>query len=96
MTIMVIVTSQATIHGREWSVADAKSHFSEMIDRALSEGPQVVTRKGKRTVVVVPVEEWERRSKREGNLAEFFASSPLRGSRLKVERARDVPRKVSL
>ena len=96
MTTMVTVTSQATTHSREWPVADAKAHFSEMIDRALSEGPQVVTRKGKRTVVVVPVDEWERRVKRQGNLAEFFAASPLRGSQLKVERSRDVPRKLSL
>lgn len=83
-------------HGPEWPVADAKAHFSEMIDRALAEGPQVVTRKGKRTVVVVPVEEWERRSKRQGNLAEFFAASPLRGSQLEVERSGEAPRKVSL
>lgn len=96
MTIMVIVTSQMATHGPEWPVADAKARFSEMIDRALSEGPQVVTRKGKRTVVVVPVEEWERRSKRQGNLAEFFAASPLRGSELKTERAREAPRKVTL
>ena len=96
MTIMVIVTSQAATHGPEWPVADAKAHFSEMIDRALSDGPQVVTRKGRRTVVVVPVEEWERRVRRQGNLAEFFADSPLRGSSLKVKRARDVPREVGL
>jgi prevent-host-death family protein len=93
---MVTVTSQAREHSREWPVADAKGHFSEMIDRALSEGPQVVTRKGKRTVVVVPVEEWERRLKRQGNLAEFFASSPLRSSNMKVERTRDVPPTLNL
>jgi prevent-host-death family protein len=93
---MVTMTSQGAAHSGEWPVADAKAHFSEMIDRALSEGPQVVTRKGRRTVVVVPVEEWERRSKRQGNLAEFFASSPLRGSQLKVERRRDVPRRLSI
>jgi hypothetical protein len=46
----------------------------EQIDRALSEGPQVVTRKGKRTVVVVPLEERERRVRRQVNLAEFFAA----------------------
>ena len=96
MTIMVIVTSQMASHGPEWPVADAKAHFSEMIDRALSEGPQVVTRKGKRTVVVVPVEEWERRSKRRGNLAEFFAASPLRDSQLKIDRSREAPREVTL
>jgi prevent-host-death family protein len=97
MTIMmVIMTSQATNHASEWPVADAKAHFSAVIDRALAEGPQVVTRNGKRTVVIVPVEEWERRSQRHGSLADFFARSPLRGSGLNVERARDLPRDISI
>jgi len=96
MTIMVRMTSHAASPGREWPVADAKARFSEMIDRALSEGPQVVTRNGRRTVVVLAVDEWERRVKRQGNLAEFFAASPLRGSQLKISRSRDVPRKLSL
>jgi prevent-host-death family protein len=96
MTIMVTVTSQTAARGREWPVAEAKAHFSEMIDTALAEGPQVVTRKGRRTVVVVPVEQWERRAKRNGTLADFFAASPLRGSRLNIERGMDVPRDTGL
>ena len=75
-----------------WAVADAKAHFSEMIDRVLADGPQVVTRRGKPAVVVVPVDEWERRTRRQGTLAEFFAASPLRGSGLRVERPSDRPR----
>jgi len=77
-------------------VADAKARFSEMIDRVLSQGPQVITRKGKKTVVVVAAAEWERRTKRRGNLADFFAASPLRGARLEVERLQDEPRDISL
>ena len=40
-----------------WKVADAKARFSELIDRALEEGAQEITRHGKRTVVVVSVKE---------------------------------------
>lgn len=36
-----------------WQVQEAKNHFSEVIDRALTEGPQVVTRHGKVVVRVV-------------------------------------------
>lgn len=71
-----------------WTVAEAKAKFSELIDRARSQGPQTVTRKGRSAVVVVSVEEWERKTRRTGNLAEFFAASPLRGAKLKVERVR--------
>ena len=70
----------------EWTVAKAKARFSEVIDRALSEGPQSITRRGRNTVIVVSAEEWERKTRRVGNLAEFFARSPLRQSGLEVER----------
>ena len=75
-----------------WTVAEAKAKFSEVIDRAVTNGPQTVTRHGRTTAVIVAAEEWERRTKRTGNLAEFLASSPLRGSRLRVSRRRDRPR----
>ncbi len=96
MTIMVMMASQPDDHDRAWGVADAKARFSEMIDRALSEGPQTVTRKGRRTVIVVSADEWDRRARRQGNLAEFFATSPLRGSRLEIERLPDGPRDITL
>jgi prevent-host-death family protein len=69
-----------------WTVAEAKARFSEVIDLAKSKGPQTVTRRGRDAVVIVAAEEWERRTKRKGNLAEFFAASPLRGSGLQVKR----------
>jgi len=46
--------------------------------------------------VVVVAEEWKRKTKRVGNLAEFFAASPLRGSGLKLRRLKDRARKISL
>ena len=69
-----------------WTVATAKAKFSELIDRACAQGPQTVTRKGRAAVVVVSVQEWERKTKRAGNLAEFLAESPLRGAELEVTR----------
>jgi prevent-host-death family protein len=93
---MVIMTSQAGKHSQEWGIADAKARFSEMIERALSEGPQTITRNGRKTVIVVAADEWARRSRRQGSLAEFFASSPLRGSGLQIDRAQDGPRDITL
>jgi prevent-host-death family protein len=79
-----------------WTVAEAKAKFSEVIDRAQSKGPQIVTRSGRKSVVVVSAEEWERKTKRVGNLAEFFASSPLRGSGARVTRRKGGLRKGDL
>lgn len=89
MTIM-------TISDQTWTVAQAKARFSEMVDRAMTDGPQTITRKGRTAVVVVGAEEWQRKTQRSGNLAEFFAASPLRGSGLRIRRSKDVPRKVRL
>jgi prevent-host-death family protein len=79
-----------------WAVAEAKARFSEVIDRALSTGPQIITRKGRKAVVVVSVEEWERKSRRKGTLADFFANSPLPGSGLVVTRSKDKRRETRL
>jgi prevent-host-death family protein len=69
-----------------WTVAEAKAKFSELIEHARSRGPQIITRNGHTDVVVVSAEEWARKTKRVGNLAEYFAASPLVGSDLKLER----------
>ncbi|HEX2171779.1 MAG TPA: type II toxin-antitoxin system Phd/YefM family antitoxin [Dehalococcoidia bacterium] len=79
-----------------WTVARAKARLSELIDRALSDGPQVITRNGRRAAVVVSAEEWDRKTRRKGSLAEFFAASPLRDSGLVIERIRDGSRDIEL
>lgn len=45
---------------KNWPVQDAKARFSEFLDTCVREGPQVVTRRGQETAVLVPVEEWKR------------------------------------
>lgn len=79
-----------------WTVARAKARFSELIDRVAVDGPQTITRHGRTAVVVVSADEWERKSHRTGNLAEFFAASPLRGSGVTVERSTRRRRPVDL
>jgi prevent-host-death family protein len=79
-----------------WTIAHAKAKLSEVIDLARSSGPQTITRNGRTAVVIVAAEEWERKTKRNSSLAEFFAASPLRGSQLKIKRLKDRPRKIDL
>jgi len=43
-----------------WQVQDAKARFSELLDAAIEKGPQIVTRRGVETAVLVPIEEWRR------------------------------------
>jgi antitoxin Phd len=61
-----------------WQVQEAKNRFSEVIDRALHEGPQTVTRHGRPVVRVVAVaDERERKGPRSGDgFVEFLLSAP--------------------
>ena len=43
-----------------WQVQDAKARFSEMLENSLAEGPQIVTRRGVETAVLVSIEQWRR------------------------------------
>lgn len=79
-----------------WTVAEAKAKLSEVIEQARANGAQTITRHGKKAAVIVAAEEWERKTRRTGNLAEFFAGSPLRGSALKTRRSRDRLRPTGL
>jgi prevent-host-death family protein len=81
---------------KSWTVAEAKARFSKVINQAESEGPQTITRNGRSTVVLVSFEEWERKTKRAGNLAEFFAASPLRGSDLFLKRFPERTREIDI
>ncbi len=44
----------------KWQLQDAKARFSELIEDALEKGPQIVTRRGIDTAVVISFEEWRR------------------------------------
>lgn len=71
-----------------WQLQEARSHFSELVNRALSEGPQVITRRGETVVVVVSKREYDRITHPQASLVEFFRQSPLVGIELDLERDR--------
>jgi prevent-host-death family protein len=76
----------------QWTVTEAKAKFSEALEKAVSRGPQAITRHGHFRAVIVSAGEWKRKTRRVGNLAKFFAASPLRDSALQLERVQDTPR----
>jgi prevent-host-death family protein len=43
-----------------WPIQDAKARFSEFVERCLKEGPQMVTKRGTETAVLIPAEQWRR------------------------------------
>ena len=79
-----------------WQLQDAKSKFSELVEQALANGVQIVTRHGQKTVVVLPFEEYQRLAKPSDSLAQFLMSSPLPGSELTIERDKRSPRNIEI
>jgi antitoxin Phd len=77
-----------------WQVQDAKARFSEFLDATIKKGPQVVTRRGIETAVLVPIEEWNRLQKaaRPG-LKEWLLAPEPRFDDLIVERRGNLRRR---
>lgn len=67
-----------------WAVAEAKAKFSEVVEQALNEGPQEITRNGKQAVTVIATKELEKLRNPKQSLSEFLLNSPLRGSGLTI------------
>lgn len=78
-----------------WQLQAAKQHFSELVERARSEGPQVVTKHGKDAVVVVSAEDYRRLRGGEPSLIQFIRSAPDLDV-LDLTRAEDRGRDVDL
>jgi len=79
-----------------WQLQEAKNKFSEVVNEALSKGPQYVTRRGEQVVVILATREYQRLLKAKPTLSEFFRRSPLVGIDLDLERDQSYPRDVDL
>lgn len=79
-----------------WQLQTAKQKFSELVDRALTEGPQVVTRRGREVVVVVGIDEYRRLRGRRRDFKEFLLEGPPYFDDLEIERSDEPPRPVEL
>lgn len=77
-----------------WQLQEAKNRFSEVVDEALTHGPQTVTRHGREVVVILSMEEYRRMQKPKDSLVEFFQNSPLASVELDLTRNKDLPRDV--
>ena len=71
---------------RVWQLQDAKNRFSEVVEEALKEGPQVITRRGVETAVVLSFADYRKMLLGRKKLIEFFRESPLVGVDLDLTR----------
>ncbi len=78
-----------------WQLQEAKQKFSQVVQRALDEGPQAVTRHGQTVVVVVSAKEYQRLTGGRRDFVDFLLSGPDL-SELDLERATDLPHDIEL
>jgi antitoxin Phd len=71
---------------KKWQLQVAKNKFSKVIDDALKEGPQVITRRGVQVAVVLSFDQFKSMKRSKEKLSDFFKQSPL--SELVIERDR--------
>jgi antitoxin Phd len=77
-----------------WQLQDAKNRFSEVVKKALTDGPQIVTRRGVETVVVLSIKDYRAITKPKTSLVQFFRNSPLVDADLDLERNKDATREA--
>jgi prevent-host-death family protein len=80
----------------QWQLQDAKNRFSEVVQKALKHGPQLITRRGIKTAVIMSIEEYQKLTKPKTDIVDFFHKSPLKDIGIDLTRDKDAGREVDL
>ena len=79
-----------------WQLQDAKNRFSEVVQKAIEQGPQIITRRGVKTVVIMSVEDYQQLTQPKVNIIDFFRKSPLKDAMIDLTRDEDIGREIDL
>lgn len=80
-----------------WQLQEAKNRLSEVVEEAISHGPQVITKRGVEAVIVISYTEYRKMLAAQKKLSEFFSESPLAGIDLDLKRdTSDIRNDISL
>ncbi|MCP4398942.1 MAG: type II toxin-antitoxin system Phd/YefM family antitoxin [bacterium] len=79
-----------------WTLQDAKNKFSQVVNNALLEGPQYVTRRGVDAVVVMSVLEYDHLTSQKPSFTEFLLHCPKLDVEDPFARQKEYPRELDL
>ena len=79
-----------------WALQDAKNSFSEVVSRACADAPQIVTKRGTPTVVVLSWRTYREKIAKRPSLLEALRRCPGGSDDLDFTRSRDTGRTVTL
>ena len=77
---------------RIWQLQEAKNKFSEVVEEAVKYGPQVITKHGVETVIVLSYREYRQMALNQKKLSDFFRESPLAEVDIDLSRDKSGPR----
>ena len=78
-----------------WQVQEAKTHLSELIEEANTEGPQIITRHGSEHAVVLSITDYRALTVQQKNLTDYLLGGP-KVDNFEIKRSRDAGRKIRL
>ena len=80
----------------QWQLQEAKNRFSEVVDDALTHGPQIVTRHGREVVVILAIEEYRRMKQPKGGLLACLQVPAKYACEIEPARDKELPREIDL
>ena len=69
-----------------WQLQEAKNRLSEVVEQAIRSGPQVITRRGIASAVLISYAEFRKLTASPQKLSDFFHESPLAAVALDLRR----------
>jgi len=79
-----------------WKLQDARSKFGQVVENALKSGPQYVTRRGVKAVVIMSIREYEALISKKPTFKEFLLGCPKMDEHFNIERQKDYPGSIDL
>jgi antitoxin Phd len=79
----------------EWQVQEAKARFSEVVEKARTEGPQTITRHGRKRAVLLSIEDYRALLAHQPDFRAFLLGGP-KVDEFEIERDRNTGRDVAL
>lgn len=92
------MTGSSTLHIEgDWQLQDAKANFSQVVNRAIEDGPQQITRHGHAAAVLLSKRDFDRLvARKRGSLVDFLQRSPLKGVEIPSRDRSDTGREIDL
>lgn len=69
-----------------WQLQEAKNKLSRVVENAVREGPQIITKRGVEVAIVISYADYQKMLASRGKLSTFFQESPLAGVELDLAR----------